>query len=319
MLDPHGMDPQTVLRFVRAVGGWPGKVIVIACEPAEVEEMGLGLTRRRSAPSGRRAAVELVGVDVHELSLSRRGHRHRRAPRGRAPRDRRLPAGRPPAPGRARVARVLLRARRARHACARARVWSRSSSRRACAAAAATSGSSTGSTSAARPAARPTRRSSAARSFWWNRSTSSNRRPHAPREGQGRRGRAGRQQHDRPRQPRRLRRPRRHRDQPHELAGGGQDDAARGAAGRRDRRRARRRARGRRAGLDGRRPAGQPARAGDPAQHRPGLRRRVPPRRQHGALARCPRCRCTTSTCSSSRTSATSCARPSSTSARTPA
>ena len=58
---------------------------------------------------------------------------------------------------------------------------------------------------------------------------------------------------------------------------------------------------------------------GHPAQHRPGLRRRVPPRRQHGALARCPRCRCTTSTCSSSRTSATSCARPSSTSARTPA
>jgi hydrogenase maturation protease len=23
-LDPHGMDPQTVLRFVKAVGGWPG-------------------------------------------------------------------------------------------------------------------------------------------------------------------------------------------------------------------------------------------------------------------------------------------------------
>jgi hydrogenase maturation protease len=49
MLDPHGMDPQTVLRFVRAVGGWPGKVIVIACEPAEVEEMGLGLTDQVSA------------------------------------------------------------------------------------------------------------------------------------------------------------------------------------------------------------------------------------------------------------------------------
>ena len=59
MLDPHGMDPQTVLRFVRAVGGWPGKVIVIACEPAEVEEMGLGLTRpgQRERSTGR---VELV-------------------------------------------------------------------------------------------------------------------------------------------------------------------------------------------------------------------------------------------------------------------
>ncbi|MGI8559385.1 MAG: hydrogenase maturation protease [Solirubrobacteraceae bacterium] len=44
MLDPHGMDPQTVLRFVKYVGGWPGKVFVIACEPHIVEEMGIGLS-----------------------------------------------------------------------------------------------------------------------------------------------------------------------------------------------------------------------------------------------------------------------------------
>ena len=62
MLDPHGMDPQTVLRFVRAVGGWPGKVIVIACEPAEVEErMGLGLEATAvSAGRSTAPAVELV-------------------------------------------------------------------------------------------------------------------------------------------------------------------------------------------------------------------------------------------------------------------
>src|SRR4030088_3310877 len=41
MVDPHGMDPETVLRFVRAVGGWPGKVMVIACEPANVEDVGM--------------------------------------------------------------------------------------------------------------------------------------------------------------------------------------------------------------------------------------------------------------------------------------
>ena len=58
MLDPHGMDPQTVLRFVRAVGGWPGKVVVIACEPAEVDAMGFGLSERVSAAVD--AAVELV-------------------------------------------------------------------------------------------------------------------------------------------------------------------------------------------------------------------------------------------------------------------
>ena len=44
MIDPHAMDPQTVLRFVRAVSGWPGSVVVIACEPEQVEEPGLGLT-----------------------------------------------------------------------------------------------------------------------------------------------------------------------------------------------------------------------------------------------------------------------------------
>ena len=42
VISPHGMDPQTVLRFVKTLGAWPGKVVVVACEPAEVEEMGLG-------------------------------------------------------------------------------------------------------------------------------------------------------------------------------------------------------------------------------------------------------------------------------------
>ena len=62
MINPHGMDPQTVLRFVKTLGAWPGKVMVIACEPAVVEEMGLGPERRgaRRASSG---AVELVARD----------------------------------------------------------------------------------------------------------------------------------------------------------------------------------------------------------------------------------------------------------------
>ena len=65
MLDPHGMDPATVLRFVKAVGGWPGKVIVIACEPAEVDEVGIGLTSEVSeAVDG---AVELVVTTITEL------------------------------------------------------------------------------------------------------------------------------------------------------------------------------------------------------------------------------------------------------------
>ena len=43
-IDPHDMNPHTVLRFVNAIGGWPGKVLVIACEPGETDEPGFGLT-----------------------------------------------------------------------------------------------------------------------------------------------------------------------------------------------------------------------------------------------------------------------------------
>ncbi len=65
MIDPHGMDPETVLRFVKAVGGWPGKVVVIACEPAEVEDFGIGLSGELVAAVDR--AVELVLTTIGEL------------------------------------------------------------------------------------------------------------------------------------------------------------------------------------------------------------------------------------------------------------
>ena len=65
VIDPHGMDPQTVLRFVKTLGAWPGKVMVIACEPAPGEGMGFGL----SDEVGRavQGAVELVLQTVEEL------------------------------------------------------------------------------------------------------------------------------------------------------------------------------------------------------------------------------------------------------------
>lgn len=65
VLNPHGMDPQTVLRFLKAVGGWPGKVVVIACEPVEVEEMGLGLSP--AVEGAVEGAVELVLETVESL------------------------------------------------------------------------------------------------------------------------------------------------------------------------------------------------------------------------------------------------------------
>ena len=62
VLDPHGMDPQTVLRFVKHVGGWPGRVFVVACEPESVEAVGFGLSDAVQASITRAADVVLETV-----------------------------------------------------------------------------------------------------------------------------------------------------------------------------------------------------------------------------------------------------------------
>jgi hydrogenase maturation protease len=62
MINPHAMDPQTVLRFVKTLGAWPGKVVIVACEPAEVEEMGMGLS-----PEVRSAVDAAVGVVIETI------------------------------------------------------------------------------------------------------------------------------------------------------------------------------------------------------------------------------------------------------------
>ena len=62
-IDPHGMDPQTVLRFVKAVGGWPGRVVVVACEPEVVEEMGIGLSPAVEAAVDRAVTLVVETVD----------------------------------------------------------------------------------------------------------------------------------------------------------------------------------------------------------------------------------------------------------------
>jgi hydrogenase maturation protease len=66
VLNPHGMDPQTVLRFVKAVHGWPGKVVVVACEPEEVEAMGIELS-----PSVGASVEKAVGVVLEQIEIMR--------------------------------------------------------------------------------------------------------------------------------------------------------------------------------------------------------------------------------------------------------
>jgi hydrogenase maturation protease len=70
-INPHAMDPQTVLRFVKSVGAWPGRVVVIACEPENVAEMGWGLSALVGGAVDR--AVALVLETVEDLRAGRLG------------------------------------------------------------------------------------------------------------------------------------------------------------------------------------------------------------------------------------------------------
>lgn len=46
-LETHGMNPMNVLRMVKSMGGAPGRILIVGCEPAEIgtdEEGKLGLS-----------------------------------------------------------------------------------------------------------------------------------------------------------------------------------------------------------------------------------------------------------------------------------
>ena len=65
MISPHGMDPQTVLRFVNAVGGFSGKVVVVACEPGPIEDLAVGLSPEVELADER--AIDLVMEQIAVL------------------------------------------------------------------------------------------------------------------------------------------------------------------------------------------------------------------------------------------------------------
>ena len=73
-INPHGMDPQTVLRFVKSVGAWPGRVVVIACEPTEVEELGFGLSQQVEGAVERALDLTLETIaDLRSAALAPAG------------------------------------------------------------------------------------------------------------------------------------------------------------------------------------------------------------------------------------------------------
>jgi len=64
-IDPHGADPVTILRFVKSMGAWPGKVLVVACEPESVEHFEIGLSEPVNAAVDK--AVEMVEDLLKEI------------------------------------------------------------------------------------------------------------------------------------------------------------------------------------------------------------------------------------------------------------
>ncbi len=58
--DAHGMDPATVLSFARRLGASPRRVLLVGCEPADVNE-GIGLSETAAG------AVEEAAQPVLEL------------------------------------------------------------------------------------------------------------------------------------------------------------------------------------------------------------------------------------------------------------
>jgi hydrogenase maturation protease len=64
-IDPHGADPATVLRFVKSIGSWPGKVIIVACEPEAVGDFEIGLSAPVMAAIDK--AIEMVEDIVNDI------------------------------------------------------------------------------------------------------------------------------------------------------------------------------------------------------------------------------------------------------------
>jgi hydrogenase maturation protease len=66
--DAHTMTPDTVLATLRAIGGDPGHILIVGCEPASVEE-GIGLSESVEAavPEAVKMIRELIDKEIHNV------------------------------------------------------------------------------------------------------------------------------------------------------------------------------------------------------------------------------------------------------------
>lgn len=76
LMDAHGMEPNAVFALLTRLGGTPGKILVVGCEPATVEE-GIGLSEpvERAVDEAVRVIHELLATEASTVHSSTTGDR----------------------------------------------------------------------------------------------------------------------------------------------------------------------------------------------------------------------------------------------------
>jgi hydrogenase maturation protease len=68
LIDAHGMDPEMVLGMLKDLGGKVGRVVIVGCEPAEIDErMGLSAVVERAAGEACGVVRRLVEQEMAEI------------------------------------------------------------------------------------------------------------------------------------------------------------------------------------------------------------------------------------------------------------
>lgn len=67
--DPHGMDPNSMLASLKALGGTPPPTVIVGCEPADLDEgMGLSPEVTDAVPRAVATVLELLTSTTSERS-----------------------------------------------------------------------------------------------------------------------------------------------------------------------------------------------------------------------------------------------------------
>jgi hydrogenase maturation protease len=73
IVDAHGMDPASVLALLKSLGGHVERLLVVGCEPADIEEgMGLSEPVAGAVEEACRVVRDLVDQEVSHLQHTRK-------------------------------------------------------------------------------------------------------------------------------------------------------------------------------------------------------------------------------------------------------